>query len=233
MGRALTPFHCAYKIAAFLRPCPFKNELRLILWIKEGYLPLPGVIEKDFIEAFVSKCPRPVFERLLCDRTTGGNIIWVDAEYGELGDGYSGDDETTVEKITGDMSGLIRARAAKGLARQSSCTKSRAEVFTPPWLANSMNNALDADWFGYDDAFNVEEGSGWKVNQKRMAFPKCRRSRLARLHLERSARDHLRRDHLRMLPLRHRDGRGSRCRGLHWSARSQTFFIAMKNSVHG
>lgn len=129
-------------------------------------------IEKDFIEAFLSKHPSSVFECLLSDRTTGKNIIWADAEYAEFGDGYGGDDEITVEKITGEMAGLIKPRVAKELERQSSRTKARAEVFTPSWLVNSMNNALDADWFGRIDAFNVEEDGGWKTNQKRIDFPK-------------------------------------------------------------
>lgn len=119
---------------------------------------LPGAIEKDFIEAFVSKHPSYVFECLLCDRTTGRNIIWADSEYAELGDGYAGDDEITAAKISGEMSGLIRPRVAKELERQSSRTKTRAEVFTPSWLVNIMNNALDEDWFGRDGVFNVEEG---------------------------------------------------------------------------
>lgn len=136
-------------------------------------MPLPGAIEKDFIETFVSKHPSSIFECLLCDRTTGRNIIWADSEYDEFGDGYGGDDEITAEKIAGEMSGLIRPRVAKDFERQSSRTKSRAEVFTPLWLVNGMDNALDADWFGRDDVFNVEEGNDWKVNQKRIAFPKA------------------------------------------------------------
>lgn len=113
---------------------------------------------KSFIEAFVSKHPSYVFECLLCDRTTGRNTIWADSEYADLGDDYGGDDEITAAKISGEMSGLIRPRVAKELERQSSRTKTRAEVFTPSWLVNSMNNALDEDWSGRDGVFNVEEG---------------------------------------------------------------------------
>lgn len=113
---------------------------------------------KGFIEAFVSKHPGYVFECLLCDRTTGRNTIWADSEYADLGDDYGGDDEITAAKISDEMSGLIRPRVAKELERQSSRTKTRAEVFTPSWLVNSMNNALDEDWSGRDGVFNVEEG---------------------------------------------------------------------------
>lgn len=136
-------------------------------------MPLPDVDETGFIEAFASRYPRCILECLLADRTTGRNIIWADSEYADLGDGYGGDDEITVEKITGQMSGLIKPRVAKELELQSSRTRSRAEVFTPSWLVSSMNNALDEDWFGRDGVFNVEEGNGWKANRKRMAFPKA------------------------------------------------------------
>ncbi len=51
-----------------------------------------------------------------------------------------GDDEITVEKITGSNSGVVMPRIAKALERQSQRTKSRAEVFTPSWLCNQMNN---------------------------------------------------------------------------------------------
>lgn len=32
----------------------------------------------------------------------------------------------------------------------------KAEVFTPAWLCNLMNNHCDEDWFGRSDVFNVE-----------------------------------------------------------------------------
>lgn len=132
---------------------------------------MPDVDETGFIKAFASRCPRCILECLLADRTTGRNIIWADSEYADLGDGYGGDDEITVEKITGQMSGLIKPRVAKELERQSSRTRSRAEVFTPSWLVNSMNNALDEDWFGYADVFNAEEGTDWATQPKRIDFP--------------------------------------------------------------
>lgn len=93
---------------------------------------------------------------MLCDRTTGRNIIWADNEYEALGDGYMGDDEMTVEKITGMNSGVIKPRIAKEQEKQSQRTKSRAEVFTPSWLCNQMNNDLDEAWFGRRDVFNTE-----------------------------------------------------------------------------
>ncbi|WP_283169998.1 hypothetical protein [Curtanaerobium respiraculi] len=97
-----------------------------------------------FIESFDSRYPTRVLETLLSDRTTGHNIIWADDEYEALGDGYMGDDEITVEKITGLSSGVIKPRIAKEQEHQSQRTRTRAEVFTPSWLVNRMNNDLDA-----------------------------------------------------------------------------------------
>ena len=115
-----------------------------------------------------------ILETLLCDRTTGRNIIWADNEYEALGDGYMGDDEITVEKITGLNSGVIKPRIAKEQERQSQRTKSRAEVFTPSWLCNQMNNDVDAVWFARRDSFNTEGLQSWTTNPERIEFPKTK-----------------------------------------------------------
>ena len=64
-------------------------------------------VGSGFIESFDSRYPTRILETLLQDRTTGRNIIWADNEYEALGEGYMGDDEITVEKITGLSSGVI------------------------------------------------------------------------------------------------------------------------------
>lgn len=125
-----------------------------------------------FIESFDSRYPTRILETLLRDRTTGHNIIWADNEYEALGDGYMGDDEITVEKITGLSSGVIKPRVAKEREHQSQRTKTRAEVFTPSWLVNRMNNDLDAAWFGVRGVFNMEEGATWHTSAEPVTFPK-------------------------------------------------------------
>ena len=125
-----------------------------------------------FIESFDSRYPTRILETLLSDRTTGRNIIWADNEYEALGDGYMGDDEITVEKITGLSSGVIKPRIAKEHGRQSQRTRTRAEVFTPSWLVNRMNNDLDSAWFGARDAFNAEDGTTWRTSAEPVAFPR-------------------------------------------------------------
>lgn len=125
-----------------------------------------------FIESFERRHAPSVLETLLCDRTTGRNIIWADGEYERLGNGYRGDDEITVERITGMSSGVIKPRVSKAQERQSQRTKTRAEVFTPSWLVNRMNNCLDRDWFRRDGVFNSETPGGWDTSREEIRFPK-------------------------------------------------------------
>ena len=137
------------------------------------------ILSEGFIEGFERRYPTHVLETLLCDRTTGKNIIWADNEYEALGDGYAGDDEITVDKICGLASGVVKPRIAKEAERQSQRTKSRAEVFTPSWLCNQMNNDIDAVWFGRRDAFNTEtvgdDGArGWTTTAEPVTFPKAK-----------------------------------------------------------
>lgn len=134
---------------------------------------------QSFIDGFLSRYPKAVLQTLLCDRTTGHNIIWADNEYEALGEGYAGDDEITVEKITGPNSSIIKPRSAKEAERQSQRTKSRAEVFTPSWLCNQMNNDLDETWFGRRDVFNteivVDDGANtWTPTSDPIEFPKSK-----------------------------------------------------------
>ena len=136
-------------------------------------------LELGFIESFDRRYPARILETLLCDRTTGRNIIWADNEYEALGDGYLGDDEITVEKITGMNSGVIKPRIAKEQEKQSQRTKSRAEVFTPSWLCNQMNNDLDEAWFGRRDVFNTEAvtddgAKTWAATNEPIEFPKSK-----------------------------------------------------------
>ena len=134
---------------------------------------------EGFIESFDRRYPTFILKTLLCDRTTGCNIIWADNEYEALGEGYMGDEEITVEKITGMNSGVIKPRIAKEQEKQSQRTKSRAEVFTPSWLCNQMNNDLDEAWFGRRDVFNTEvvtddDAKTWAVTNGPIEFPKSK-----------------------------------------------------------
>lgn len=134
---------------------------------------------ESFLEDLERRYSRHVLETLLCDRTTGRNIIWADNEYEALGTGYMGDDEITVEKIAGPNVNIIKPRIAKAAEQQSLRTKSRAEVFSPAWLCNQMNNDLDEVWFGRRNVFNTEVVADngvktWTITNEPIAFPKSK-----------------------------------------------------------
>lgn len=127
---------------------------------------------ESFIGQFEHRHPIHILETLLRDRTTGKNIIWASDEYESLGEGFSSDDEITSEKIAGQNLEVIKPRTEKELEKQSQRTKNHAEVFTPSWLCNQMNNDLDNVWFGRRDVFNTEKPKGWQSSSELLAFPK-------------------------------------------------------------
>lgn len=142
--------------------------------------PTHDISVEGFIESFNRRYPTFILKTLLCDRTTGRNIIWADNEYEALGDGYMGDDEIIIEKITGMNSGVVKPRIAKGQEKQSLRTKSRAEVFSPAWLCNQMNNDIDEVWFGRRNVFNIEivadDGAKtWAATNEPIEFPKLKK----------------------------------------------------------
>ena len=89
-----------------------------------------------------------LLDRLLMDKTTKSNIIWATDAYTELGAAYHRDKEITVDLITGQHSGVIKNRARKALEQQSERTRKHAEVFTPLWICEKMNDHIDEMWFG-------------------------------------------------------------------------------------
>lgn len=103
---------------------------------------------------------------LLKDKTTGKNILWATDEY----DAISPKSEIEFKDITGGSLMLVRPRIAKTLDAQRDRTKKRAEVFTPSWICNQMNNALDDDYLGYTGAFNTEGDKAWTRNRKKIQF---------------------------------------------------------------
>ena len=127
----------------------------------------PGLVDD-----FVSRYPSQVLDTLLRDRTTGHNIVWASGEHESLGDGYGPDDQVTAERIGGAHSDVVRPRIAKAREHQSLRTRAHAEVFTPSWLVNRMNNDLDEVWFRTPGTFNEQDGTTWRTNEQPAAFPK-------------------------------------------------------------
>lgn len=115
--------------------------------------------------------PLVVIKRLLRDKSSGKNIIWATEDYSALGESFSAAKEIYPSLIMRGNGCLIRPRASKAMKTQSSRTKTRAEVFTPIWLCNQMNNLCDAEWFGYNDVFNIQTEKQWVPTKDRILFP--------------------------------------------------------------
>jgi hypothetical protein len=111
-----------------------------------------------------------VFELLLSDMTTGGNIIWATEDYAHLGAAFASDQPITVESVTGLSARVIRPRVEKSKTRQGGRAKDRAEVFTPSWLCNEQNNLVDEAWFGRSGAFNTATRRGWRTTASTVEF---------------------------------------------------------------
>lgn len=65
----------------------------------------------------------------------------------------------------------IRPRVLKSLEEQTQRTRKKAEVFTPAWICNKMNNHCDADWFGRENVFNIEQEQDWFPTMDKIEFP--------------------------------------------------------------
>ena len=112
-----------------------------------------------------------VLKLLLRDKTTLKNIVWGTSSYEDLGPEYGERCQITVDQVKGFFSTDIRPRAAKNADAQAERTKKKAEVFTPSWICNKMNNYCDEEWFGRKDVFNIEDGQTWTPTEGKIEFP--------------------------------------------------------------
>lgn len=87
-----------------------------------------------------------ILDKILIDQTTKENILWANGR-----DGH----------ITKADVASIHSRSEKDIETKTKRTKQRAEVFTPSWLCNKMNNCVDEAWFGEVPKFNQEFEKGW------------------------------------------------------------------------
>ena len=102
-----------------------------------------------------------LLEILLKDKTTGKHIRFACDEYAKYGKNYSAESEILPKLIMGKNKNLIQSRIFKDKQEQVNRTKKSAEVFTPSWICNEMNNSCDEEWFGYKNVFNVPHGHEW------------------------------------------------------------------------
>ena len=123
----------------------------------------------DLIE--IDKSPvKEALRQLLKDKTTGKNIIFATDMYSDYG--YTELNPMTEPAILGFAACDIQPRVRKAQAEQNLRTRKKAEVFTPTWICNMMNNHCDSDWFGREDVFNYTDiEKRWYSTSERIIFP--------------------------------------------------------------
>lgn len=123
-----------------------------------------------------------ILSALLKDHSTSTedinrNIFWATNDYEQRGNDFRYSDEILPLSVSGDNYNLILPRILKNKSEQSARAKDMAEVFTPSWLCNKMNNAADEQWFGRSEVFNkeIEDNSSlnaWVATSGKIRFPK-------------------------------------------------------------
>ena len=107
---------------------------------------------------------------LLKDKTTKQNIIFATSVYRTDENPIKETDQMTETILRGFNSCEIQPRVLKSQEQQQERTKAKAEVFTPCWICNKMNNHCDEEWFGRSGIFNIELENGWKVTNSPVPF---------------------------------------------------------------
>lgn len=143
------------------------------------FFPIYGKIKSNSSEVrrldalinFDSAEVKATIKILLQDKSTKQNIIWATDTYSNYGLYFEDTAQITDELVSGAYSRLIQPRVYKALEAQSSRTRKHAEVFTPSWICNRMNNYCDEEWFGCKDVFNRQDGESRVTNRERIEFP--------------------------------------------------------------
>lgn len=130
------------------------------------------------MEKLIDICSYPVvnvLDILLQDKSTKRNIIWATDSYEEFGEGFTDKEQMDVNALL-RRKDIIRPRIQKSMEAQAQRTRKKAEVFTPAWLCNRMNNHCDEDWFGRTDVFNKEnDDHTWTITERKIEFSKQRK----------------------------------------------------------
>lgn len=117
-----------------------------------------------------------VLNKLLQDKSTKENIVFATDNYRLCyGTGYSEHSYMTVQTVRGFASCNIQPRVYKSAYEQNERTRKKAEVFTPTWVVNKMNNFCDTEWFRRENVFNTENDTSWDITDIPVEFPegKC------------------------------------------------------------
>lgn len=125
-----------------------------------------------------------VLDTLLKDKSTGKNIIWATDPPEELQtvmyEPVTDRSQITIQQLGLTHYEVVLPRMMKQTDTQQQRTRKKGEVFSPAWVCNKMNNALDADWFrglGAEESagqFTVELPQGWQTVETPVQFPACK-----------------------------------------------------------
>ena len=119
----------------------------------------------DVLEQSIYDLDPGILALLLQDRTTKKNIIWACDEYVKHGEQCYAECQ-----ILPKYTKFILSRTEKTKEEQKNRTRKKAEVFTPSWLCNEMNNNCDAEWFGRPNVFNTTQDKSWTPCEGKIAF---------------------------------------------------------------
>ena len=109
---------------------------------------------------------------LLIDQTTKKNIMWATDNYKKNGIGYEEKKPIEIDLIRGIEGNIIKLGTGKSKNEKTKRVREKAEVFTPSWMCNIQNNLIDERWFNQKGIFNRETKNSWRVNKKKIIFPK-------------------------------------------------------------
>ncbi|MDD7044927.1 MAG: restriction endonuclease subunit M [Anaerococcus sp.] len=125
-------------------------------------------MEKKLMD-FNSYAVRICLKRLLKDKSSKKNIIWATNTYRQFAPAF--DDKKEISENLFTTGFVLEPRTSKSDQDQLERTKKKAEVFTPSWIVNQMNNLCDEEWFGRKNVFNIEKGKTWEVVEEKINFP--------------------------------------------------------------
>ena len=111
-------------------------------------------------------------KRLLKDKSTKKNIIWATNTYEHFGDSF--DDRAQISEAVFAHGFALEPRTSKSFETQIERTRKKAEVYTPSWVVNFMNNYCDQVYFGRKDVFNIQNGQTWEPVREKISFPEDR-----------------------------------------------------------
>ena len=112
---------------------------------------------------------RLTLKNLLKDKSTKKNIIWATNTYEYLGASF--DDRSEMKEASFTHGFVLNPRTSKSAEVQLDRTRKKAEVYTPAWVVNLMNNYCDEVWFGRENVFNIQNGETWKPIREKITFP--------------------------------------------------------------